>query len=203
MKTLVWILLFSFFLLGAGERRQVIIGTDKDSRYSGIDGSTEAQIILDYEHYEVHAGTHFFFADGITLNSGDTQDYLLTAPDVASFCHTVFIFNSGLGATFSLSEGADRDGTTLQSVPNSNRNSSTIAGCTIHKGISGGTTDGTVLAKFSAGSASVGGKIGGGARSEEEVVLKRDTKYVFTATSSVISNNISIFFTWYEHLDKN
>lgn len=174
-----------------------------DNEVIMMDRSTRSLCTLDYEHCEVHSGSHYLYTDAITLGNGESQAYVITAPDTAKYAHMVFIMNSGLGASSTVAEGGDRTPTTLQNTWNSNRNSSNSAGTLVHKGFSGGTTDGTTMISVNVGSASTGGKTGGGARSEEEIILKRNTQYILTLTSGANSNNITIIMTWYEHQDKS
>lgn len=182
----------------------LVYGQASDDNVAAIqlDRSTYAITTIDYEHHEVHAGSHFFYAEGITLANGVSQQYLITTPDTASEPHMQFVMTAGLAATFTLDEGADRNGSSLVTAYNSNRRSTRTPATTIHKGTAGGTTDGTEIASFAAGSASVGGKVGGSGRSPEELILARNTKYIFTATSGANANNIAVFFTWYEHTPK-
>lgn len=163
--------------------------------------STHSQTSIDYEHHEVHEGDHFLYADGVTLNSSASQVYLITTPNTTKYCHLVLSFASGLGATFVLYEGSDRTGTAAQTIYNCNRNSATTATTTVHKGVSGGSTDGTVIRTYYLGSASTGVRAGGLGRGLEEIVLKKNTKYQFTATSQANSNNIFVELSWYEHTD--
>ena len=167
----------------------------------GLDTTTRALSIIQYEHHEIHEGNHFFYADGITLAAAAKQQYMITTPNTLVFPHLLFSITGGLGITITIDEAGDRVGTTLQTVYNSDRNSLNAATTIIHKGTGGGSTDGTEIATFAIGSASVGGKIGGGIRASEEIILKRNTKYIFEIASVANANNIAVYFTWYERLD--
>ena len=52
--------------------------SDTAFRVPRIDPSTNSLQVIDYEHHEVHAGSHYFYADGVTLASAGTQLYLIT-----------------------------------------------------------------------------------------------------------------------------
>jgi len=163
-----------------------------------IDQNTRAFATLDFEHHKVHISDHYFVAEGFTLGSGDTANYLITVPNTTKYPHMLFLTVGGLGLVAKLYQGANRTGATLLTSNNSDRNSANTAGTFVHDDWTGGTTTGDLLATFAAGSASVGGRVGGGFRSEEELILKQNTKYVYELTSAANSNNISVFFTWYE-----
>jgi hypothetical protein len=167
-----------------------------------LDSSTYAINVMSYEHHEIHSGSHFFYSDGVTLANEGTQDYMITTPDSTKETHLVLTMISGLGCVFTFYEDTDKTGTDAAVAYNSNRVAGNAPKTIIHKGTEGGTTDGTLLATLATGSSSVGGKAGGGARGEEEIVLKRNTKYILRATSGANANNISVVLTFYEHTPK-
>lgn len=161
-----------------------------------LDPVTGSLIVIDHEHHEIHEGDHFFYSDSVTLNSGLTQVYLVTTPNTTKWVHMILETSHTDVAQIDLYETSDRVGTTLQTAFNSNRNSSTAAALQIHKGVSGGTTDGVRLAGYNFG---VREKSGGSVRSAEEVILKQNTKYLLRLTSGA---NSELFYTrmiWYEH----
>jgi len=167
-----------------------------------VDSSTRAVDIIDYEHHEVHAGSHYFLASGYTLANGVTSNLLIVTPDSTKWTHMHLLFTAGLAATFELYEASARTAGTQVVAINSNRNSVNTAGTMFYSTYSSGTTDGTLIASFKVGSASVGGKIGGAGRSEEEIILRQNTQYILRTTSGANANNISTFLTFYEHTDK-
>jgi hypothetical protein len=165
---------------------------------SPLDSMTGALETIDYVHHEVHAGSSFRYYDVIALGNGASQAYLITVPDTTKWPH-LFYFVEGLdaGVTVTLTEGADRTGTTAQTPLNRNRNSLTAATTLVHKGYSGGTTDGaTTVVNRRLGQ----NRTAGSAGTNIEIILKRNTKYVFTVTNlSTSTNNVQIILDWYEH----
>ena len=166
------------------------------------DSSTRALNVIDYEHHEVHAGSHFFIASGQTLASGVTSNLLIVTPDTTKWTHMHLLFQAGLSATFELYEASARTAGTQVVAINSNRNSVNTAGTMFYSTYSSGTTDGGLISRYLVGSASVGAKIGGAGRSEEEIILRQNTQYILRTTSGANANNISTFLTFYEHTDK-
>lgn len=175
--------------------------SDTSVKMARIDRSTHGLMILEYAHHEIHDGTFFNYCDVLALGNGAVQDYLITTPNTTTWPHFGYhiSFNDGQG-TFEMYEAGDRTGTTLQTVYNANRNSLTAATTTIHKGQSGGTTDGTRICWKTVGS---GKSADGVAASASEKILKQNTKYIIRLTNAITTtNNASIEFNFYEHADR-
>ena len=141
------------------------------------------------------------YTDHVSLNSAATQDYLITTPDTTRWAHMTFYLDGSAITQWQLYEGADRVGTTAQTVGNNNRNSAYTPGVTIHKGQSGGTTDGTQLWLYKGGSATNQARTGTDAGNSEEIILKQNTKYLLRVTSGSDANLTNIRLEWYEHID--
>jgi hypothetical protein len=156
-----------------------------------------ARIGIDLAHQTIHSGKHFFYSDSIELGAAAIQVYLLTVP-AAAYPHVLIFLEGSAVTTFELYEGADRTGTTAQTTYNNNRNSATAAKMTIHKDVSGGTTDGVLLAKSKGGAS--GGQFRSGSRAgnNEEYILEAGTKYIIKITSGTAGNNINVLAEWYE-----
>jgi hypothetical protein len=170
---------------------------------SGVDKTTNTLQIIDYAHHEIHAGSHFIYTDSVALNSSEAQVYLITTPNSTKYAHMLFDLDGSAITQFDLYEDSDRVGTTLQTVGNNNRNSSTAATVTIHKGITGGSTDGRLIHTYKGGGASAQARSASIVRNDEELILKRNTKYLLRLTSGTNSNLTNVRLEWYEHIDKN
>ena len=167
-----------------------------------MDSTTHTLQIIDYAHHEIHAGSHFLYTDAVPLNSGATQDYLITVPDTTRWPHMLFVLDGSAVTQFELYEGADRNGSVAQTVGNSNRNSLTTATTTVHKGTAGGTTDGTLIHIYKGGSTTGGSRSAAGTRNDEEIILKQNTKYILRVTSGTNGNLTNVRLSWYEQVDK-
>jgi hypothetical protein len=165
-----------------------------------VDAATHVIKTIDYAHSEVHGGSSFYYHDVIALGNGASQDYLLTVPNTAKWPHFgLSIDGNDAGVTVEIYEATDRTGTTLQTVFNRNRNSTVAATTTVHKGQSGGTTDGTRIYWKRAGTRNISSSAG----TAEERILKRNTKYIVRVTNlSTSTNNVSTVLRWYEHTNK-
>jgi hypothetical protein len=182
----------------------VIKGKTGDDTYQvpRINPQTHALETIEYEHHEIHAGSHFFYTDKVELNSAATQDYMLTTPNTTKWIHMIFALTGSAITQVDLYEAGDRNGTTPQTIYNSNRNSLTAATLAIHKGTSGGTTDGTLIWSMKSGSASGNSRTPLIAERNHEIILKQNTKYILRITSGTNNNLTNCQLQWYEHTNK-
>jgi hypothetical protein len=164
-----------------------------------LDSATNSIQTVDYEHHEIHAGSHYFYTDSIELDSAATQVYLFTTPDTTKWIHLTYVATGSAITHVQFYEGADRTGTTLQTVFNNNRNSLNTAGMTVHKDISAGTTDGTLIEQLKSGSSSVQSRSATTAERSNELILKQNTKYLLKFTSGTNDNLCNLQLSWYEH----
>ncbi len=167
-----------------------------------LDRSTYALMTIDNAHHEIHSGSHYFFQGKHEIASAGVIVYLITTPDTDKYAHFVYTADGSAITQIDLYEGADRTGTTAQTIFNSDRNSANVSGLVIHLGISSGTTDGTLIKTYKGGSASALSRVGPTTRGESELILKRNTKYLLRFTSGTNNNLCNVKFEWYEHTDK-
>ena len=173
-------------------------GNDTFQKMS-IDGSTGNFTVISREHHEIHEGSAFRYFDSVTLNSSDTIVYLITTPNTTKWSHMTLVIDGTAITSFDIYEGSDKTGTDIQTVFNANRNSTTSATTTVHKNVSGGTTDGTLFMKYASGTASNQSRGSSSAEFNSEWILKQNTKYLIRITSGTIGNLCNIMLNWYEH----
>lgn len=163
------------------------------------DSATHAINVVDYEHHEIHSGSHFFIADHDTsVAVNETLEFVFTTPDTTKWAHLTLQFASILGATLDVYEGtADIVGGTPVVPKNNNRNSATASVMTVLVEPTS-VTDGTKIAGFMAGA----GRTAGNVDRDKEFVLKQNTSYLFRFTSLANSNAWSYVGEWYEHISK-
>ena len=168
---------------------------------SSMDSVTGALNVIDYGHHEVHEGSSFVVSDVQNISSTTIQ-YMITTPDSAKLAHMIFDIEATGELLITITEGADRDGTTALNVFN-NRRGSRASFVLVHRAVSGGSGDGATIWQHRSGSTGVGNKTisGGGSRGLNEWILKADTKYIVTLQTFA---NIYITFglDWYEHQDR-
>jgi hypothetical protein len=176
--------------------------SDTTRQVPRLDAATHTIQVIDYEHHEIHAGSHFFYTDKNTLADTGTVVYLITTPDTTKWAHIIMSITGSAITTVDIYEGAIRTGTTLQTTFNSDRNSLTAATTTIHKAVSGGTTDGSLIWTRMSGSATQQSRSGLEVGRGAEKILKRNTQYLIRITSGTASNLTNIQLDWYEHVNR-
>lgn len=185
-----------------GTAGQLITGIKKEAGKDGIDSSTNTLQIIDYEHHEIHSGSHYNYCDysANSLASGAIIEFLMTTPNTTEWTHLAFEVYSATGCTIELFEGASGivGGTTI-TPRNNNRNSSNTSNVSLIRDPTSIASDGVRAAGFLAGA----GRSSGFADRSKENILKQNTTYLVRITSTAAQNRISWCAEWYEHTDKN
>jgi predicted RecA/RadA family phage recombinase len=177
----------------------VITGSIVDVNNIFVDNTNNIPVTIGYSHYKIHNGESFFYSDSVTLGNGGIQYYLMETPDTSEWAHIVSNFAHTLTCKTEVFEGGDRSGSTIQIIGNKNRNNSGSSVMNIYKGISGGTTDGSLIFVYEAGASTGKYAFGGAYGTRDEIILKQNCKYLYKFTSSADSNVISLVLDWYEH----
>ena len=167
-----------------------------------LDQATNTIQIIDYAHHEVHAGTHFHCTDVQNVDT-TTLYYMITTPNTTAWAHMLFGVECTGEMLVVITEGADRTGTTALTAINSNRNSATASGLTIHRGYTDGTTNGAVtIYSARVGATGVASKTitSGGSGNSQEFVLDQNAKYIIAVTTYA-DVHVSLALDWYEHTD--
>jgi len=183
--------------------------TDGD-QYARIDMVTGALQTMEYEHHEIHAGSHFV-TTAIADAAGSAIFGMLLAPASTSTTtkkpHVVFEAETELEAESQLWEGVTVSGLgTVVPCINRERTKSTTATMLVyHTPTSPVTTGATMLYGRHFGTASgPQNQNGGSHRAEHEFVLAPSLLYYWmckNATGS--SNQTTLHADWYEHTDKD
>lgn len=169
-------------------------------RVPKLDDYTHAVIGLEFDHHEVHEGDSYSCNDTVNVNAA-TQYWMVTTPDTAKYANMVFNAVCTGEMLIAVTEGADRTGVASLTAINRNRNSLNASGLVVHRGYSGGTTNGAVTIETErTGLTGVGGKTleAGQTRGLSEFVLKRNTKYVIAVTT-YDNVHVTLKLSWYEH----
>ncbi len=192
---------FVWQLVAANLQTSINAFRSSDSTYQPLrlDKSTNSIQTIDYEHHEIHAGSHFLYTDSVELDNAVAQDYMITTPNTTKWAHMTFLASGSAITTVQVYEAGDRTGTTGQTLYNSDRNRLTASGLTIHKGQSGGTTDGSLIWQRKSGAAAGASRTGAEATRNGELILKQATKYILRITSGTNDNLTNLQLEWYEH----
>jgi hypothetical protein len=177
--------------------------SDSVARGIRIDASTHSLTTIDYAHKEIHSGSTFTTTRFVAgLGNGATSMILLKTPDTTKYAHLLYEFNSTVDGSFTITAEVTTvaDGTLLN-ILNRDRNSATTATC-VATHTPNTPSGGTIIRQRYIG---VGGvnRTGGTDRNTDEIILRRNTKYLFTFTNGAASNNVSLILNWYEHTDRN
>jgi hypothetical protein len=71
---------------------------------------------------------------------------------------------------------------------------------TIHKGTSGGTTDGTLIKTHSSGTSQGSSKTPSTEGFGDQIVLKQNTKYILRITSGTAGNLCNVHINWFQRV---
>jgi hypothetical protein len=173
------------------------------SDFIKIDSTTNAIFTIDYPHHEIHEGDHYFVKAIDTLGSGDSLIFCMTVPDTIRQAHLTFDFGSQLSALFLVYEGATCTPGNTVTAYNNNRNSSNASMLTIETGV-GITSPGTLIEVHGLGSGTNPGQARTGESGRDsELILKRNSTYLFIFISGAAANRIDYDANWYEHTPSN
>jgi hypothetical protein len=185
----------------------VIGGVDSDNnpKYAIVD-RTGALGAMEYEHYTVHQSYHYFFTDKFELASAATRSYLITTPThvagaaLAPAMHLHFKAEGSAITQFDFYEDTSKSATTDAALTsyNSNRNSTDTAEMKIELAASTTDSDGTLIFTFKGGAASQQSRTGDTGVSAQEIILKKNAKYLARFTSGTDSNLCDLYLLWYE-----
>lgn len=179
--------------------------SDNAVRPIEIDDSTHSISIVDYEHHEIHSGSHFIasYTDG-ELDAGLADSFLIQTPNTTKNTHIIISISTTRRANITLYEDVNYNGGSPIDVLNNNRNLLNGENTSIYESPIGSGT-GRIIYNELMGSATTGQVSGefSQTRGLHEIILKRNSKYLYRVNSSDDNNRISIVFTWYEHEPKN
>lgn len=165
-----------------------------------LDASTQDIQIIEHEHAEIHSGEHYFICNHADFTNGASTDFAVSVPDNDKNPHMSFAIEGSYAVHIDIYEGSDydADGTPVSSF-NNDRNSTNTSNLTI-------STDPTINSIGNLIFAQIKGanKQTGLVERDREIILKRDTYYIFRITNgSTSTNTISWCAEWYEHTPKN
>lgn len=176
---------------------------DTDGTPVGIDANTRAIYIVDYAHHEAHAGSAFVAEDVEDVPNSSTFDYAIVTPDTTKHAHMIVAASSNLGMQIDIYEDATlSDNGTLIPSYNRNRNIATAATTLVYHTPTVTATGSTIIFHRRWGDAVKQGT-GGGARGQNELILKQNTTYLVRFTNQVADTNLlDVLFDYYEHTSK-
>lgn len=167
----------------------------------GGEGDEGLLPVIDLAHMEIHEGNHYCYVSAQDVGGSTTISFVIVVPDTPYVPNLEFFVSGELEYGLDIYEGASpqADGTAVTSpaIVNRNRNMPDVNGMKIYSGPTLGTgSKGTLIQRFHAGS---GRLQGGDTRGDNELVLRRNTKYWIDLINATANNNwISWIADWYE-----
>lgn len=177
---------------------------DSTFQYPRVDAATHTLQIIEYEHHEIHSGSHFFYYDyDNDVDTAAPKYYRITTPNTTKWAHMQFILSSEGSGTWQLFENPtiNAAGTTA-TVFNNDRNSLTAATLVVAFDATT-TSDGTQIKVWRTGSGTTApSRVGTESRSSVEVILKQSEDYVLKFTPDADNCKTKVEMLWYEHTNK-
>ncbi len=168
------------------------------------DGISLAAIVIDHSHHHLHSSEHFYaFHEDTAMDTAATLLVLIVTPNTTNWGHFTLVAEATGAATVEVFEAVttqapNNDGTALTEF-NRNRNSVVTAGLVATHTPSINAA-GTRMGVEYVGGAPFKGTLSGGARGENELMLKQNTKYLLKLTANADGIKASIGADWYEHI---
>lgn len=178
--------------------------------YAKIDSATNAVMVIDYDHHEVHSGSSYLVSvSDEDLDSAEVLSVCFKTPNTTKWIHMTFTLETSVNSTLSLNEGVTvttNTGTSVAAINHHRNSSNTSAVIDYATTPAAGkvTKNGTITA---AGTVLLTGTTAG-ARTDQiisstshaqEFVLKQNTGYCISITSNADNNVANIRLDWYEH----
>lgn len=189
----------------SGKIQMKIAGIDFDGSSNGIDASTQSLQMLDYEHHEIHSGSHFFVCGFESEDTDGEINFAVTTPDTDKEPHMLFeIAGTSRTEIYVYEDAVVSAGTSTEPV-NNNRRSATSSVVELLKDpaiVSGGTLIFSQSSGKEGATPSRASNIGITKR-DREIILKKNSTTRFRIVSKDDGNIISYCGEWYEHTPKN
>ena len=173
------------------------------------DSSTNATTTIEYEHHEIHSGSHYF-VHGFSQVPGinDVLDFTWQMPAGTKWTHWNWTIETSKGLTWYIYENAVATNPLANVVTpmNSNRNVLTASGTVMRMEIQADLATANADTNVTGATVIASGIIGdnrtaGDASRSNEIVLKAGALYCLR-TVVTAACNINFDMQWYEHTDK-
>ena len=182
--------------------------TGSNWRNLRTDVSTHSLQTMDYEHHEIHGGSHYFVISYIDMAINNVLQFTWQMPDTTKWIHWRWQISTESETLWQVYEGATINNALANTITpkNNNRNSANTSDTEmkyeLHANLAAADTDVTINSNnlIESGISGAGRDAGAESRSDE-LVLKQNTLYVLRATATA-AGYINFKMEWYEHTDK-
>lgn len=182
--------------------------SDTVTRAVRIDSATHAMETIEYEHHEIHGGSHYFVVGYADLANAHVLDFQWTIPDTTKWIHWTWQIDTESGLLWQVYEGAVITNPLAAAITprNSDRNSANTSSTTMRyedqANLAAANADTNVGgATLIESGISGAGKDAGHAIRSHEIILKQNTVYCLRATANA-AGYINFSMQWYEHTNK-
>lgn len=174
-----------------------------------IDASTHSLEGIDYEHHEIHSGSHYYVGGYQDLAINNILDFTWLMPNTTKWIHWSWNISVESEMLWQIYETAVATNPLANPVTplNNNRNSGNTSGTTMklelqaNLAAANADTDVTGATLIDSGLAGAGRDAGAAVR-EHELMMKQNTLYCLRATANA-AGFINFNMQWYEHTDKD
>jgi hypothetical protein len=173
-----------------------------------IDSSTHAIETIEYEHHEIHSGSHYFVAGYQDLGLNDVLDFTWQMPNTTKWIHWTWQISTESETLWQIYEGVTATNPLANVITpyNNNRNSTKTSGTAmrfeVQSSLAVANADTAVgAAALLESGVSGAGKNSGNSTRSNELVLDQGVLYCLRATAQA-AGNVSFIMEWYEHTDK-
>lgn len=182
--------------------------TGADDRELTVDSATHALNIIQYEHHEIHSGSHYFVAGVQDLAINEVLDLTLLTPNSTKWVHWTWKIDTQSETAWYVYENAVQTTAlaNLMTPYNNNRNSRNTSGVTLRYELQAnlaaadGDTDVTTATLLESGISGALRDAGDDVR-ENEIILKQNTLYCLRAVATA-AGYIDFKMQFYEHTNK-
>jgi hypothetical protein len=178
-------------------------------RHVAIDPTTHTLQTIEYEHHEIHSGSHYFVQGYLDIaGANDVLDFTWQMPNTTKWTHWTWELQTEKALAWTVYEGvtATNGLANTMTIFNSNRNSSKTSGTTMKYEVQADLA--TANADTSVGGATLlsSGKVGdnntaGEAERHHEMILKQNSLYCLRAAATG-AGYINFDIHWYEHTNR-
>ena len=171
------------------------------------DASTQSIQTIEYEHHEIHSGSHYQVSGYQDLAINEVLDFTWLMPDTEKWIHWTWNISTESETLWCIYENAVATNPLANTITpiNSNRNSANTSGTTmkyeVQNNLAAANADTAIGAATVMGCGISGaGKDAGSDKRTNELVLNQAALYCLRAEATA-AGHISFHMTWYEHSD--
>jgi len=174
------------------------------------DSSTRSLQTIEYEHHEIHDGSHFFIVGYQDLAVNNVLDFTWQTPDTTKWVHWLWNISTEKETLWQVYENATATNPLANTLTplNSNRNSANTSGTTIkfelQSNLAAANADTSVggATLIQSGISGSGKKTSGEESRTHEIIMEQNTLYCLRATATE-AGFINFNMHWYEHTNKD